>query len=967
MHNSTFGIRRSSFFIRTSLLFIMMVTVAVTTRAQVKGTVIDSASKKPIDRAVIGLVIKTSPTDTMYTVTTDRGEFFFPNVPTSSFTVIISDMAHQPVAKYVPISTPQKTVQLGTIALADRVKVLGEVVVQAAPIVIKEDTIEYNAASFQVKENATTEDLLKKLPGISVDKDGNVTAHGKQVSKVKVNGKDFFGGDVKTATRELPANIVDKVQVIDDYGDQANISGIKDGEPNKVINLQLKKDKNRGYFGKATLGGGTMAQGSPDRYLASLNTNYFNNSTQISVFANSNNTNQSLFEFGGLGSGNRGATSVMRGGQNMMSEMGGGSGIMNAMGSGDRGFLSSGQSGNNGITASNSVGLNYRADWSKKIAVYGSYSFSHRNNSTQQYTSTQNFFATGSFVNVQDVNTQSQGDNHRFYFNMEYNIDSFNYLKLSPSISYAASETNSNTLFNFNNGSIKTSDGTNRNISNSNAPSFSGDLLFNHKFRKRGRNFSATVSLGSSTNDSEQDAQNNTNRYVGLPGSSSLYQYINQANNNHNYGVSATYSEPLNRYRTLDLRYSHNNNYARNNKQTFAVNPATYVRTFIDSLSNDFENNFYNNRIGVSVRTTKKKYNYTLGVSLQPVDLQGTSITKDSAYRPIRRVNVFPIARLAYNFSRSKTLNLSYRGNAQQPSFSQLQDVLDNSNPQFATIGNPNLKPSVTHSLNASFNNFNFITGQVLFTNVSFSTTQNQIVNNTIRQGNTGAQLTKPENVNGYFNINGFYTYSKPYKNRKYVITLMGIANYNHNINLVDNSRNIGQNWLLTQNLNFEFNYKEWLQLGTGVGYSLNDVKYKNPGGTAVPGLQNTSSNAVTLSSNAQVDIPGGWVWRYDFDYTINNGIASNISQNLAIMNTSVEKQLFKKKNGALRLAAFDLFNQNTNVNRSVNANAITDTRTNRLTRYFLLTFTYRLQKFQGQRPQTRMPSGNMMRMVTGG
>ena len=943
------------------VLTAIFVITAYISSAQVKGTVIDSASKKPLDKAVVGLVVKSNPKDTSYTFTNEKGEFRFETVPSSNFSVVISNMGYQPVAKFVPVSKAEKTITLGNIILADRAKMLGEVIVQAAPIVIKEDTVEYNAASFAVKENASTEDLLKKLPGVSVDKDGNVTAQGKTVNKITVNGKEFFGGDVKTATRELPANIIDKVQVIDDYGDQANISGIKDGEPSKTINLQLKKDKNKGYFGRVTLGGGTE-----NRYLGSFNGNYFNNKTQISVFANSNNTNQSLFNFGG--GGNRGLGSMIKMGQGMMNDMGGMSGISNAMSSGDQGFFGGGQNNNNnGITSSNSFGMNYRSDWSKKITAYGSYSYSHRNTSIIRQTATQNFFANSSFTNIQDDQTRTTGDNHRLYLNIEYNIDSFNYLKFSPSISYNGSETNSTRLFNFSDGSgVKTSDGDNKNTSTSKAPNFSGDLLFNHKFRKRGRNLSTTLSLGTSASDSEQEAQNNTVRYGGVPGSFSTFQFINQENDNRNVGFSVTYSEPLSKFRTLDLRYSYNNSYARNNRQTFNVNPVTGLRSFADSLSNDFENNFYNNRIGVSVRTNMKKYNYTLGLSAQPVDLQGNSITKDSAYKPIRRINLFPIFRLAYNFSRSKTLNISYRGNAQQPSFSQLQDVLDISNPQFATIGNPNLKPSITHSMNVSFNNFNFISGKVLFTNLSVSTTQNQIVNNTIRQGNSGAQLTKYENVNGYYNVNGFYTFSKPYKNRKYVISLMGTVNYNHNINLVDNIRNIGQNWILSQNLNFEFNYKGWLELGAGIGYSLNDVQYKNPGGTAITGLQNTSSNAWTFSNNASVDIPKGWVLRYDFDYTLNNGIASSINQNLAIMNGSIEKQVFKKKNGIIKLAAFDLFNQNTNVNRSVNANAITDTRSNRLTRYFLLTLTYRLQKFQGKQPQSSRPGG-MMRMMGGG
>lgn len=949
---------------RKIILLSIILFVASNSFAQVKGIIIDSATKKPLDRAVVGLVVKSNTADTSYQLTNEKGEFSFATVPTTPFSVVVTFSGYQPVAKYVPMSKTEKTVNLGTLILADRAKVLGEVVVQAAPIVIKEDTVEYNAASFQVKENASTEDLLKKLPGIAVDRDGNVTAQGKSVTKVRVNGKDFFGGDVKTATRELPANIIDKVQVIDDYGDQSNISGIKDGEPNKIINLQLKKDKNKGYFGRATVGGGTE-----DRYLASFNGNYFNEATQISLFSNSNNTNQSLFSFGGGSGGfnmNRGMGSMMRAGQGMMNDMGGGSGVSNAFSSGDRGFFNNGQAGNNGITATNAIGMNYRADWSKKITVYGSYSYAHSNNSTLQYTANQNFFQNNSFTNIQDATNLSNGDNHRFFFNMEYNIDSFNYLKISPTVSYAANETNNQTLFNLSNGNgVKTSDGNNINLSNTTAPSFSTDILFNHKFRKRGRNLSANLSLGSSVNNSEQNTQNNTINYIGATGSFSQFQLINQDNNNHNYGISVTYSEPLNRIRTLDLRVSHNLNYARNDRRTYNVDPVSGLQTFQPLLSNDFENDFYNNRIGLSVRTTQKKYNYTLGVSFQPVDLQGTSLTKDSAYKPIRRLNVFPIARFVYNFSRTKNLNFSYRGNAQQPSFNQLQDVLDISNQQFATRGNPNLKPSINHTVNLSYNNFNFISGRVLFTNLSVTTTQNQIVNNTIRRGNTGAQLTIPENVNGFYNVNGFFTFSKPYKNRRYVISTTGFINYNNNINLIDSIRNIGQNWLINQGMNFEFNYKEWLQLGVGASFSLNDVKYKTPGGATLSMLQNTSSTAWTLSSNASIDIPKNWVLRYDFDYTINNGLASAVTQNLAIMNTSIEKLIFKKKNGIIRLAAFDLFSQNTNVNRSVNANAITDSRTNRLTRYFMLTFTYRLQKFQGQRPQNNM-RGGVMRMMGG-
>ena len=940
-------------------LSIIFSASCIIANAQIKGALIDSANNKGIEHVAVGLVAKTTGSDTSYILTDEKGQFRFDVTPSSDFFIVINNLGYAPVTKFVARDATQTTIDVGNIILTTQSKLLDEIIVQGPPIVVKEDTIEYRADAFKVKENAMTEDLLKKLPGIEVDRDGNVKAQGKSVTKVRVNGKDFFGGDVQTATKELPANLVDKIQIIDDYGDQSTVSGIKDGDADKVLNIQLKKDKNKGFFGRATVGAGTEK-----RYEASFTGNYFNNNTQISMFGNSNNTNQSLFNFGSFGGGgNRGMSSMMRMGQGMMADMGGMSGLSNAFQSGDRGFTSSGQNSNSGITTNNSIGFNYRDQWGKRINVYGSYSYSNRNNNALQFTSQQNFYEDGSFINNQDNNSTTIGDNHRIYFNIEYQVDSFNYLKVSPSITYAESDASNNTLFDYAKiGGDKTSDGSNTSNTSTISPNISGSVLFNHKFTKKGRNFSVNLSLGSSASNSDQDVENMTNSYIMPVGTFSQNQFINQNNDNHNYGVRVTYSEPVSKTRSIDFNYSHNNNYSSNDKQTYDVDPDTQEQTFIPFLSNNFENNFYNNRFGVSLRTIEKKYNYTLGVSAQPVDLQGRSITKDSAYAPIRRVSIFPIARFAYNFSRSKALNVNYSGNATQPTFTQLQDVLDISNQQYAYRGNPNLKPAINHNINITYNNFNMVSGKVLFTNLTFSTIQNQIVNNNIRNGNAGSQLSIPENVNGYYNATGFYTFSKPFKNRKYVITLNGNVNYNHNINLIDSIRNVGQNWIARQGFNFEYNLKDWLTFGSGASYSINDVKYKSASSNPLSSLQNSSSNAWIISSNINVDILKNWVVKYDFDYTINNGLANGVSKNLAIMNASIEKQLFEKKNGIIKLAAYDLFNQNTNISRSVSANSIIDTRSNRLTRFFMLTFTYRLQKFQGQKPQNnRGKAGSMI------
>ncbi len=941
---------------RKIILSLIVIFLGFSANAQVKGILIDSASKKPIDNAVVALVVKSNPTDTSYAFTDDKGQFRFDVVPTSPFSVVIRHMGYWPKAKYVPVSKAEKTIDVGSFILAQDAKLLSEVVVEAPAIVVKEDTIEYNASSFQVKEGAVVEDLIKKMPGIQVDRDGNVTAQGKAVTRVKVNGKDFFGGDVKTATKELPANIVDKIQIIDDYGDQATVSGIKDGDPDKVMNIQIKKDKNKGFFGRVTAGYGT-----DERYQGSFNGNYFNNNTQISVLGNSNNTNTSLFNFGG--GGNRGATSMMRSGMSAMSDMGGMGAATTMMQGGGGGSSPAFTGGSNaGISTTNSFGFNYRDQWSKRISVYGSYSYNHKNtNQVQNSYETNN---TTLINNNQDLNSLTKGNSHRFTFNLEYQIDSFNYLKVSPSVNYSGSDANSNTIFDYKRpDGTKTLDGSNKNLNGSEAPNLAATILYNHKFRKRGRNFSASINLGTSQNNSEQDVTNLSTQYQPFIFSRNTFQFTDQENNNYNYGVRFTYSEPINKYRSLDFSYSHNLNYGRNDRKTFNVDSATQVKTINNFLSNDYENNFYNNRIGVSLRTTKKKYNYTLGISVQPVNLQGKSLTRDSAYKTIKRANVFPIARLVYNFSRTKTLNASYNGNASQPSFSQLQPVQDFTNPQSTTVGNPNLKPSINHNLNLSYNNFNFVTGKVIFTNLTVSTIRNQIVNKTARRDSLGSVISIPENANGYYNVLGFYAYSKPFKNRKYVINFNGSLNFNHNISLTDsvritgnsleqnlNRRKInGNNWIITQGFNFEYNYKDILELGTGVSYSLNDNKFKSADGKTLTGFQNTSSNAWTLSSNMNLNITKTLVLKYDFDYTINSGLASGVNGNLAIMNASLEKQLFKKKNGIIRLAAFDLFNQNSNISRTVSGPSIIDTRTNRLTRYFMATFTYRLQRFAGQ------------------
>lgn len=886
----------------------------------VQGKILDSTNN-PIAKASVTLYYDT-PGDTLRTLTGNTGIFVFSQVKNRPFFIKTTHTGYAIIQK--KYTDTANKVDIGSIALLPAFTTLQAVVISTPPIQIKEDTVEFKADSFKVKPNAMVEDLLKKLPGVAVDKDGNVTAQGKQVTKVRVNGKDFFQGDVKTATRELSADMIDKVQIVDDYGDQSTISGIRDGEPEKILNLQLKKDKNKGMFGRITAGAGTE-----DRYQASGNINFFNNNKQLSIIGNSNNINTSLFGDGSGGgggggfSGGGGGGGGMRGGIQIMQGMGGNSGSAD------------------GITTTHSIGANFRNDFVKspKSSFYGSYTFARRMLDLDRDVSTQNISPTNIFTNNNVSNSYNQSGTHRANLNLEYYIDTFNYIKISPQLSFA--ESNNQTFSDFDiadSKGILTQDGYRKDSTLSYTPNLSGNILFNHRFRRKGRNFSVNLNLSNSESQSDKDSYNFTEYFS--PAREVITDQLRQTDNlNRSFNTRLVYTEPIRKDRFLDLSYTIRNSFQRNDSRVYNLETGTPI---LSPVSNAYENEFIQQRIGANVRTVKKKYNYTLGVVAQPFTQKGYSITKDSVYTPVTRLNFIPVARLAYNFTRTRTLNFNYQGDVQQPTLAQLQPLIDNTNPQNVTTGNPNLKPAVTHAINAFYNNFNFSSGKVLFVGMNVSMQQNRITDYTTFTPN-GSQRTRPENVNGYYTVMGFYNWSKPYQNRRYVLSLNGNLIFNNDPGFVNGEKNVNKYTTAMQGVNFEFNHKEWLELDFGVRYSLTS--------------QNSTVNSETdnftqtwgLVSNGRSDLPGGWIFRYDVTHNINIGFDESFDPNFTLLNASLEKTIFKKKNGFIKVSGYDILKQNQGLTRTFGTNTITDTRVNRLTRYFMLTFTYRLNRFSGQ------------------
>ena len=913
------------------LLSLISLTAFSQSNYEVSGTVRDSSGL-----SVIAATVKLrSAKDSLFTRTNADGAFSFKGVKSGQFTLSITSLGFQSALRKYMYNEGEGNLALGVINLKNSSKQLNEVVISGTPTVtVKEDTLEFRAADYKLKDDAQVEDLLRKLPGVEVDKDGNVKAQGKAVTRVRVNGKDFFGGDVKTATQQLPANLIDKVQLIDDYGDQANFTGVKEGDPEKILNIQIRPDKNNGYFTQGRIG-----QGNEGRYQGNISANMFNKTQQISVQGNLNNTNTSLFNFNGGGGGAR----VQLGGG------GGGGGARIQIGGGG------GNAGGDGLTRVASVGLNYRDEWSKKLTSYGNYSYANRNNEVLRTTQQQNINTSGFLLNNQNSTSNTSSINHRFNWNLEYKIDSVNYLKVTPYFNLGQSNgTSANTFAFLQDGTSLISSGNNGGISSSETPNFGADALFNHRFGKRGRTASVTLSLSKNNTTQENDAINQTTP-VGVPIAVYQRQVVSNNNTNTTTRSGISYIEPLSRTESLEFNWNFSLADYQNGRTTLGTNTPGGVLAIVASQSNDYTYSFMTNRLGMNYRVTQKKYNYSLGLGVQPSLLSGTSVSNQTSYRRTA-LNIIPVLRYSYNFSKTKEFNASYNGRNNEPSFNQLQPVTDVSNPQFPVVGNPNLKAEFSHNINIRYNNFNFEKGDVWFTNFSVTLTENKIVSNSAFLPGNKIE-TRYLNTNGFYSVNGFYNWSKPFAERKYTLSINGFANYSNNINFVDDQKNIGKNLIISQGANFQLNPAKWIELNPGVNYTANKNTY------SISAQQNTKVSTWNLTFNGKAYIRKTWILGADFTKALNKGYTSAFSVNPFIMNTYLEKQFLKNNAASLRFQIFDVYNENTSISRSVTANSINDTRSNRLARYAMLTFSLKLQKFNGQ----QMPNTGMQMPGMGG
>lgn len=946
-----------------SLVFLVSFASAQSV-ATVKGVLIDSLNKQSLKDASIVVLAASDSSLEVFTLAKADGSFIINNAPFGEMLIEVKFQGYEPFSKRIVFSAKNNNVDLGKIYLKQAANDLGNVTVTQSPVQMKKDTIEFTASAFKTKPNAVAEDLLKKIPGIQVDKDGGIKAQGETVQRVLVDGKRFFGDDPKMATRNLPPDIIDKIQVYDAASDQSAFTGFDDGNRVKTINITTRKDKRKGYFGRAALGAG--ANSDDALYDNNINISKFNGDQQITFTGQANNVNKQNFSvqdmLGSLGGGGFSGGGGGRGGGG--ATMGGGGGLL-------------GTGGGGGIVKTLAAGLNYKDSWGTKTQFSGSYFYNDQTTTRDQNSLTENL-VTGStdssIFSKQVQNSVTNNKNHRINFNIETNFDTSNSLIIRPNISFqnTHAETFQNTsstrgkLASLNSSRVNT-------IRDNEGLNGSLEATFKHRFAKRGRTYS--IGLNSSYNTNDGSGSNWSQNQFNLPSrnyTDTLDQIYTTNRDGKTNSATLSYTEPIGKDKQLEFNYNVSSNVNNSGRSTLGYNKASgSYDVAVPNLSNIFENTFNANRLTVNYRIQNAKYNFSIGSGLQVGDLVSKNISTNVNLKQ-HFVNLFPAANFRYDFTKSKNLRLYYNGRTSQPSADQLQPVIDNSNPLLIRTGNPNLKQQFSHSFRFMFNSFDIFTQKIIFATLSGSFIENDIQNSTTISGG-GVQTIKPVNLSGTYNINGFFNYGFPIKKPKSNLNLMANVSRNQAQTLVNNVSNFTRNTNLGGTISWTTNIKEGFDMNFSSNSNLTMARY-----TLQP-QQNGDFFSQTVSTEATIYSKSGWVLSTDFDYIYNAGRSEGFNTSIPLWNASLSKQMLKNKAGELKFYVFDLLNQNISISRNVTSNYIQDLQTRVLKRYFMISFTYNLRKFgaaQGpqnpmmkmmQMPGAERQMNNMMRTYRGG
>lgn len=934
------------------LLFFLTILSAVAGAQGLKGKLLDGSDSRPLNGATLILSPVRDSSQTTSVISDKTGKFQFNDLAADSFLLHVSFIGYDDFRQLVIIN--DTTVDLGVLFIPKSIKQLSEVTVisRVPPAQQKGDTIQYNASQFKVNPDATAEDMVKKLPGVTVDRQGTVTAQGEQVKKITIDGRDFFGDDATAALRNLPAEIIDKIQVFDRLSDQAQFTGFDDGNTQKSVNIVTKSNMRNGQFGRIYAGYGTDG-----RYSAGGNVSFFKDNRRISLVGNINNINQQNFASQDLlgvtsGGGNRGGFGGFGGGQGgNRGNRGGGGGNF---GGGQNNFLVGQQ---NGISKTNAFGINFSNVWGKKFTVSGSYFFNNSSNINNQVTNQQSL-KSGDFYKENSL-SKSDNYNNRINLRLEYKIDSFNSILVTPSINFQKNNSTSTYSTFAGISELIKSSSQNTAATATSGYNIGNNILYRHSFKKRGRTISVglNTSFNRKTGNSTIVGDNRSFDSTGAQTRDSVQnQFSDNLNNGYTISTNIAYTEPIGKKGQLQINYNPSFTKSRADQETFGFNNTDQKYSLFDStLSNKFTNNYNTQNGGISYRVGDRDKQFSIGTNYQY-----SRLFSDQQFPDARRIqksfsNILPNLQFRRKISIRSSVNIFLRTSVNPPSVNQLQDVYNKNNPLVISLGNRELKQQYTSSLITRYTFTNTQKGQSFFANLFFQQTNDYIANSVYHASNdsvltpgvvlpAGGQLTVPVNLNGYWSVRSFFTFGQPIKFIKSNLNLNAGVTYSKLPGLIDKEKLVTDNYNYNAGVVIASNVSEYIDFNLSYNANFNVI-----GGQPENGQ-------VSQSAGIQFNLltKNGWFFQNDLNNQIYTYKGTTPDQSFWLWNMSAGKKFLKGQKGELKLSVFDLLKQNRSISRSVTEAYVEDIQSQVLQQYFMLTFTYKLKNFGSLKTNNR-------------
>ena len=942
---------------KKSILMMLLLLVSIASFAQerlVSGAIIDRDTKDPVEQVTVQL-LKTDSTYVTGAISNEKGLFHLNAPENGKYLLKITSVGYKPTVKRLVIEQ-DKNLALGNVVVgADAIMLKGAVVTaMAQKVTLKEDTFVYNSAAYRTPEGSVVEELVKRLPGAEVSDDGTIKINGKEVKKILVDGKEFMTGDTKTALKNLPTSIIDKIKAYDEKSDLSKVTGIDDGEEQTVLDFNVKKGMNKGLMSNIDLG-----IGNKDRYSARGMGGYFNSNNRFMLFGNANNTSDRGFGGGGP----------------------------------RRGF-----GGGNGLNASKMLAANYNYEEKNKIKFNTSLRWNHGDGDVWSRSASENFMGSSSSFSNSLSQKFSRSDSWNGNIRLEWMPDTMTNILFRPSISWTTNDSRSTSISaSYNQDPYQYSDDPlsdegiekmdevdaviNRqksvSLSNSKNNNIRGMLQLNRKLNNKGRNVTLRMDAKYTDKDSKSISLQNAHLYLvqneaGLDSTYQTNRYNLTPSKDYSYSAQATYSEPLWKATFLQFSYKFTYSYSKSDRSTYdfskysfdGINPeygawGNYLGRLDgglgdyrdDKLSRYSEYRNYTHDIQVMMRFVRQKYNLNFGVMIQPQRSKFIQDYQGKYVDTVRTVtNVSPTLDFRYRFSKMSNLRVNYRGTTSQPSISQLLNIVDDSDPLNVSMGNPGLKPSFTQNFRLFYNNFVQNHNKGVMTYINFSTTSNSISNKVTYDEKTGGRITRPENINGNWNVMGAFMFNCS-------IDSAGVWNintdtnlgYNHYVSYLsldksqDSQKNTTQNTTWNERLSLSYR-NDWLELSLDGTLAYNHAKNKLQPNSNLDTWQFSYGPSMTLTA------PWGTSLNTSLSCSSRRGYSdASMNTDEFVWNAQLSQGFLKGKPLTVMLQFYDLLHQQSTFSRAISSVSRTDTEYNAINSYAMLHVVYRMNLFGGK------------------